>query len=463
MSVTLHGYQQQAVDFALPRDAAWFTMDCGTGKTIPAIRVIEELILDARARAVLVVAPLRVMFMVWPAELDKFSWLPYTLLHGPDKAARLRQKKSVYLINYEGLVWLKSQLKRGKGPAKSIDHWPFDAVVFDESSMMKSPSSQRFSKWRNLFKDRSFAYRLNLTASPRANGLMDLWAQTFILDGGERLGESITEYRSRYFFEPEPGIYREHAGSADTVHRKIADLCFRVSREETRDYPDSTLEDIEVELDETALDAYDELERECFIQLEGQDIEAMNIAVLTGKLLQFAGGFIYTDPDTRNVLKVHDCKLRALREEIITNQNEPVIVAYGYQSEADAIMEEHPDACDLRRADTFEKTRDVVARWNVGEIPMLLMHPASGGHGLNLQHGGRTVLWYGLNWSYDYWEQLNSRVWRQGQTREVRIKRFVAKNTIDEAVVAAIARKARGQGALFAVLQDLARMRRCAS
>jgi len=439
----LHAYQQQAIDFALARNSAWFTMDCGTGKTIPAIRVAEELILDARIRAVLIVAPVRVLHLVWPSELDAWSWMSYGILHGKDKLDVLKgPRKSVYLINYEGLPWLKANLP------KELAKWPFDAIFMDESSKMKNPDSSRFRKWRNVFKH--MRYKLNLTASPRANGLMDLWAQAFVLDGGERLGATITEFRNRWFSKWDQ-VYKENSGAAKVVHQRIADMCFRVSREETRNYPECHIIDVEVELPKACRGEYEALERDMFVRMDSGEIEAANAAVLTGKCLQFAGGGVYDEE--HHVMPIHDVKLQALAK-IFRENPVPMVVAYGYQHEADAICKAFPEAVDLRKHTTGEAMRKVLERWNRREIKMLVLHPASGGHGLNLQYGGHVVVWYGLNWSYDFWEQLNSRVWRQGQTRECSVFRIIMTDTIDEAVVAAIERKASGQGDLFETLEN---------
>jgi len=443
----LHDYQQKAVDFALSRDEAWFTMDCGTGKTIPAIKVAEELLLDARCRGVLIVAPLKVMYLVWPPELKKWSWMTHGVLHGPKKLDVLHgPRKCVYLINYEGLPWLRKNLSR------NIRQWPFDVLFFDESSKMKNPDSSRFRKWRHVFG--KMQYRLNLTASPRANGLEDLWGQAFMLDQGERLGTTITEYRGRWFHkrQRDDNFYHENKGAAEVVHSRIADLCFRVSREESRDYPDCQVIDIEIPLDKETLRDYRRLESEMFLTMAEGEVEAINAAVLTGKCLQFAGGNVYDDE--RLVLHAHNRKLEKLVELRREHRDEPMIVAYGYQHEADAICQKFPEAVDLRKHKTGPALARVMERWNNGEILMLVLHPASGGHGLNLQYGGRIVVWYGLNWSYDFWEQLNSRVWRQGQTKECLVYRLIADGTIDAVVVSAIERKARGQAELFEVLEN---------
>jgi SNF2 family DNA or RNA helicase len=446
MDLELHQYQKDAVRFALehPDDAAWFVMDCGTGKTLPAIATLEELFMDGRVRGVLVVAPLKVMQLVWPAEL-RHSWLTSTVIHGKNKEANLRgDRKCVYLTSYDTLPWLVDTL----GPRMA--RWPFDAVVFDESSFLKSPGSQRFRAMRSAFAKRAFRFTLLLTASPRPNSLLDLWTQAFILDGGKRLDTCVTRFKARFFYEDrQTHVCREHPGASETVHKKIQDLCYRVSREETRNYPECHIVDRRVEI--PRMEEYRDLEEEMCAEINGQTITAENVGVVTGKCLQFAGGNVYNAEG--EVVSVHGAKVRELLD-IVSEHREPVIIAYGYQHEADDILANLPGAWDMRKLKSQAAMQRMQTEWDAGRIPYLVMHPASGGHGLNLQRGGRIVIWYGMNWSYDLWEQLNSRVWRQGQTKECLVYRIIAEDTVDEAVVAAIDRKARGQNELFEVLND---------
>lgn len=344
----------------------------------------------------------------------------------------------VYVINRENIKWLVDLYG---------DKWPFDYVVIDESSSFKSASSQRFKALKKVLHKTN--YITLLTGTPAPNGLMDLWAQIYLVDFGQSLGRTITGYRQR-FFEQSGYMgykYEPRQGSAEKVHALIEPIALSMTAEDYLELPERIDLVERVALPAKVKAAYDEFEKELLIELEdGEEIEATTAATLAGKLLQWCNGAVYTD-ELRNYAETHKAKLDALEEIVEDNAGETILVAYNFKSDLERLAARFPQAVVL------DKDHETVVRWNNGEIPMLLAHPASAGHGLNIQRGGALCVWFGLNWSLEYYQQFNARLHRQGQTRPVRIIHIVADGCIDERVMQVLQSKDAVQSNLINALK----------
>src|SRR5699024_11070494 len=391
---------------------------------------------------VLVIAPLRVANSVWKQEAelwDHLRHLRFSICTGPARRrlASLHMDADVYVINRENVPWLQKQYEK---------NWPFDCVVVDESSSFKSPSSLRFKALRRTLPYTD--YMILLTGTPSPNGLLDLWSQAYLVDYGEALGRTMGSYKSR-FFEPDYMGYsfvpREGADS------KIWDLLRNISlsmRSEDYLQLEEEIHIVErVDMPANARRDYAELEKEILIEINNEEIEAISAAVLAGKLLQFANGAMYTDANGSWSL-THDAKIEALREIVEQNESENILVAYNFKSDLDRLRAAFPDAAVL------DKNHSTQERWNNREIKMLLAHPASAGHGLNLQRGGSMIVWFGPNWSLEYYPQFSARLSRQGQMEPVRIVHIVANDTIDEKVLGALRDKDATQSDLLKALRS---------
>ena len=348
----------------------------------------------------------------------------------------LEVKADIYLINRENVSWLVSQYK---------NYWPFDMVVIDELSSFKSPKSNRFKDLRKVL---PYIKRIvGLTGTPAPNSLMDLWPQLYLLDRGERLGRTLTAYRERYF-EPDKRnqhiiySYKLKPMAEQQIHDQISDICISLSAKDYLQLPERIDNVVKVKLDELARQKYKELEREKLLELQEQEITAATAAVVVGKLLQLANGGIYDEEGKAHY--VHSCKLEALKEIIEDAGGKPVLVFYNYRHDYESLIS-YFKKLKPRKLDTAQDIED----WNKGKIQMLLAHPASVGHGLNLQAGGNIIIWYGLNWSLELYQQANARLYRQGQMNSVIIHHLVAENTVDEHVMDVLETKDKGQSILL--------------
>nr|DAY56198.1 MAG TPA: Chromatin remodeling complex ATPase [Caudoviricetes sp.] len=418
--------------------AAALFLDMGLGKTVCSLTAILELLWNHfSVTKVLVIAPKRVAESTWAQEAAKWDHtraIRVALVLGDlrQREEALKTNSDVFVINRENVVWLMEYY-----------HWrpPFDMLVLDESSSFKNHQAKRFralKKVRPLF-DRV----LELTGTPTSNGLMDLWAQIYLLDGGKRLGRTITQYRQRYFTPDKTNgfvvySYRPKPGAEEAIQDAIKDIVVSMSAADWLELPERMDNIIPVELGAKERALYQELEREMVLEMPDGDIQAGSAAVLSNKLLQLANGAIYDDE--RNVIPVHDKKLEALKE--LAEPGNPLLVFYTYQHDRERIQAMFPEARVMQGAQDVED-------WNAGKISMLLAHPASAGYGLNLQAGGNTVVWFGLTWSLEQYQQANARLYRQGQKRTVVIHHLVAKGTMDEQVMQALQHKAIGQQALL--------------
>ena len=387
---------------------------------------------------VLVIAPLRVAENVWGAEIQKWDHLNHLTIAkvlGPEKKRikALNTEADLHIINRENVEWLVKLYEKD---------WPFDTVIIDELSSFKSNKAKRF---RALRKVRPMMKRIiGLTGTPAPNGLIDLWPQLYLLDGGERLGKTITGYRERYFVPDRRSrevvfSYKPRPGAEETIYNKISDICVSMKSEDYLQLPDRIDNTIDVYMPEQAKKKYDQLERDKLLPLLESDVEAGTAGVLANKLLQMAGGAVYDEYGKPEVM--HNAKLSALEETIEAANKKPVLVFYSYRHELDRIRKKFG-------ARVMDTAVDIDA-WNKGEVPVMLAHPASAGHGLNLQAGGNIIIWFGLPWSLELYQQANARLHRQGQQQAVVVHHLVTKDTVDEDVMKVLANKESGQDALL--------------
>lgn len=443
MKYTAHGYQKKATERILQQKHVGLFLDMGLGKTVITLTAIKELIEDFAIWKVLVIAPKRVAEDTWSREHEKWDHLSglriSKVLGSPAQRIKaLKAEADIYVIGRDNVKWLVELM--GKS-------WPFDMVVIDELSSFKNPSAQRFKALRKVIpaSDRV----VGLTGTPSPNGLMDLWAEIYLLDRGERLGPTISAYREKYFragarngyivYKWEPYSY-----SQKEIERKISDICMSMSAEDYLELPERMDNEIKIRLSPKEMKQYDQMEREQLLRIDDETVVALNAAAVMNKLLQMANGSVYADGG--DVVRIHEKKLDAL-EEIIDTTGEPVLVFYSFRHDLEAIKKRIPDAREL------ESSEDI-ARWNRGEIPVLLCHPASVGYGLNLQEGGHVIVWYGLTWSLELYQQANARLYRQGQQKAVIIHHLIAEGTVDEQVMKALKAKDTSQAALLKALKE---------
>ncbi len=433
-----HNYQAYSTDFIINHKAAGLFLEQGLGKTVITLTAIWILLYDYfDATKVLVIAPLRVARDTWSRECEKWEHLrglSISKVLGSERERKmaLYQKADIYVINRENVEWLIKNKE-----------WDFDTVIIDELSSFKSPSSKRF---RALKKVRHKIKRIvGLTGTPAPNGLLDIWSQIYLLDGGERLGRTYSGYRSRYFHPQKyvnggiPTDYQINEDAEEKIYEKISDICISMKALEYLKMPECIFNKVPIELDEKEMKLYRQLERDLLLPLDDSEVDAVNAAVLSNKLLQMAGGAVYDE--FGDVKTIHDKKLDALEDLIEAANGKPVLVYYGFKHERDRIK---------NRFDVGEiNTSEDIAKWNRGEMQIALCHPASTGHGLNLQDGGCTIIWFSMTWSLELYQQANARLWRQGQKQTVVIHHIIAKNTIDERVMIALENKDTSQAALI--------------
>jgi len=434
-----YSYQEYALKFILNSKAAGIFLDCGLGKTVITLTAIAELMHNRfEISKALVIAPLRVAENVWDVEAKKWDHLKHLRVAkvlGSEKKRiqALNTNADIYVINRENTKWLVDYYKKD---------WPFDMLVLDELSSFKSHRAKRFKALRKV---RPLCKRVvGLTGTPAPNGLIDLWAQVYLLDSGQRLGKTISGYRERYFLPDKRNqhvifSYKPKEGAEEAIYKKLSDICISMKNRDYLTLPERMDNILEINLPPKVLEQYRQLERDLLLPLLEGDIVAGSAAVLTNKLLQITGGAVYDEEKKVQIL--HDEKLKALEDLVEATNGKPVLVYYNYRHELERIQKQF--LC--RVLDTAKDMED----WNKGEIPVMLAHPASAGHGLNLQNGGSTIIWFGLPWSLELYQQANARIHRQGQKNTVVVHHLVAKETIDEDVMQVLAKKQAGQEALL--------------
>lgn len=439
MKYSPHNYQIYSTNFILNNPISAIFLECGLGKSVISLTAINDLMLDYfDVSRTLVIAPLRVANSTWPDEIKKWDHLKhlnYSVVIGSEKERldALRKPAHIYLINRENVDWLIT---------KSGVSWKFDMVVIDELSSFKSYQAKRF---KSLLKVRPKLKRIvGLTGTPSSNGLMDLWAEFRLLDMGERLGRYITYYRQNFFIPDKRNqqmifSYKPKDGAEKKIYSLISDITISMKSKDFLKMPECVMNEVIVTLSDKEQKLYDSLKQDMVLSLEENEIDAINAAALSNKLLQMSNGAVYNDD--KESLHIHDRKLDALEDLIEGANGKPVLVAYWFKHD----MERIKDRFDVREI----KTAKDISDWNKGKIPVALIHPASAGHGLNLQAGGSTLIWFGLTWSLELYQQTNARLYRQGQDSTVVIHHILTKGTIDEDVMKALKAKEKIQDALI--------------
>lgn len=434
-----HSYQEYAIRYIETHPISALLIDMGLGKTSITLTAIRNLLFDSfEVCKVLVIAPLRVAKNTWTDEIKKWehlSTLTYSLIVGNEneRLSALNEKADIYIINRENVDWLVN---------KSRYKFDFDMVVIDELSSFKNHQSKRF---KSFMKVRPLVKRIvGLTGTPSSNGLMDLFAEFKILDMGKRLGYFIGQYRNTYFKPdkmngPIVYSYKPLPNAENAIYEKISDITVSMKANEYLKMPEILTSNYVVELSNSEKNQYDEMKKSLVLEITDGEITASNAASLSNKLCQLSNGAIYDDE--QNIVEIHDRKLEALEDIIESMNGKPLLIAYWYRHDLERIKSRF----SVREIKTSEDISD----WNDGKIPVALIHPASAGHGLNLQNGGSTLVWFGLTWSLELYQQTNARLYRQGQKNTVVIQHIITKGTIDEQILKALQKKNKTQADLI--------------
>ena len=446
----LHKYQLACVEHIISHPYCGVFLEMGLGKTVSTLTAINYLMNDyCEINSVLIIAPKRVAATVWQEEAEKWEHLKYlrfSKIIGTEakRIEAIKRKADIYIISRDNIAWLCALYGGSK--------LPFDMIVADELSSFKSYKSLRFKALRGA---RPYLRRfVGLTGTPAPNGLIDLWPQIYLMDRGERLEKTITRYREKYFHPGQTNgrvvySYSLNKDSERLIHEKISDICISMKSDDYLSMPMLTNNYIKLYMPDDLRKQYNDFERDKVLELmqadnddEKKEISVLNAAGLSNKLLQFANGAVYDENKVAH--EVHNIKIEALKEIVEDSNGQPVLVAWTYQSDRDRIMEQ------LKNFKPRElKTTKDINDWNAGKIQLMLAHPASAGHGLNLQAGGNIIVWFGLTWSLELYQQFNARLYRQGQTRPVIINHLVLDGTHDNDVVTALKAKSRSQNDLM--------------
>lgn len=427
--LTLRPYQKDAVEFLRQKGLGYLMLDMGSGKTAIVIDWLKY-----TNGKVLIVAPLMTAWTTWPSELEKWKGPDYAVLHGAHK--HLNHSARVHIINFDGLVWLKDALKTSKTR--------YRVLVVDEGSMLKNPSTKRVKAIRNILP--MFKYRVILSGTPAPNSLLDLWAQYFILDHGARLGKAVTWFKRTYFKQ---GGFKGYQwfikdGAADVIYKAIEDITYRI--EVKNNLPSVTYNTIKVEIPKKAKKLYDTLKQDLVLQLSKEiKVAALFAGSLSSKLRQIVQGGLYTDE--KGIELIHKEKLKALSE--IIDVGHRVLCPIQFKLDLAIIRQKYPKTPYLGGGVPSKDKTDIIKAWNNKEIPLLVCHPASVGHGLNLQFGSNILVWYALPWSLEQYLQMNSRLHRPGQNTGVIVHHIIAAGTVDEAVFKALKNKEKVQQSLL--------------
>jgi len=448
-----HFYQETAISEMLQKPAYGLFLDPGLGKTAITLAAFDLLRQQGIVNRMLVIAPLRVCYDVWPDEIRKwtdFQHLKFEILHGPKKEERLTSNADVFLLNPEGVEWLVQKREKAN-ISDRVWSWP-EMLVCDESTRFKHGNTNRFKALKVVLDQ--FDRRYILTGTPAPNGYMDLWGQAYLLDQGKRLGAYITHYRNRFFDQSWDGFGYTIRGPEQIadIQNRLQDVVLRLEGADYLKLPPLIKKTISVQLPQKARELYDQLEDELVLKLRGGEVTAANAGVLSSKLRQVAGGFVYFDEEDnileaegelpprrmRKAAQIHDVKIEALADLLEELQGEPLLVAYEFQHELTGILKRFGWNVPVLGAGTTPTRGTKISRaWNEGRIPLLLAHPASAGWGLNLQEGGSKICWYTPTWNLEHYIQLIGRQWRQGQKKPVFVYSLVANHTTDVDVVEA--------------------------
>ena len=449
----LHEYQKYCVEFLKTHPEAMLILEMGLGKSCISLTAILDLMFDSfDVGKVLVIAPLRVAKTVWPEERDTWehaNFLKMSVIVGSAKQreAAIRVPADIYVINRENVKWLVDYLEKRRLP------WPFDMVVIDELSSFKNHQSQR---WKALRKVRPQIRRLvGLTGTPASNGLLDLWAEAFLVDKGVRLGRFISRYREAYFkpagMNPYTGVVYNYVplpGAEEAIYSKISDITVSMKALDYLDMPEQVMVSHYADMDPDERELYDAMKKQLLVEVDGEEIDAANAAVLSGKLLQMANGAIYNDE--RKIRIIHNRKLEMLGDLIEQANGQNVLVAYWFQHDHERIREY---LTDLGYKPRDLKSDQDIADWNASNIQIGLISPASAGHGLNIQKGGHILIWFSMIWSLEMYQQTNARLWRQGQKEVVTIHHILTRDTVDGDVLNALKHKDTTQQNLISAVK----------
>ena len=431
----LHHYQHKAINFIKSKPKCALFLEMGLGKTVSTLTAISQI---PEATKVLIIAPKRVALTTWPKEIG--SWqhlqdLSYTVILGtPEQRGRkLNENARTHIISRDNICWLVDYF--------GVD-WPYNVIVLDESASVKNPASKRFKALRKVA---PLTERIVLlTGTPASNGLLDLWSQLYLIDGGKRLGKTYDQFKLRYFSSDYHGYtWTPYNYSQAAITSKIADVCLSMQAEDYLKLPKMIYRVYRFALNKSTRKKYDAFKRQFFLEFGDKELTVVNAAVLVNKLIQFCNGAVYLEDKSYEVL--HDDKLNILEDLVESANGEPLLVAYHYQSDKERILKRFPEAVALNA--------DNIAEWNRREIPLMLAHPASCGHGLNLQQGGHHLVWFGLNWSLEHYQQMNARLYRQGQQQAVIVHHIVAEDSADELVMQALKDKDFTQNAIIEALK----------
>lgn len=461
-----HDYQGHAEDLILNNPKTGLFLQMGLGKTVVTLSAIEKLMYSYfKVKKVLVVAPKKVALKTWPDELDKWDHLKnltYTVFTGKSPAKRLKaleEDTHIHIINVDNLTWLFEQFGSYKDPRKKLGFyytklWPYDMVVIDESSMFKRFTTKRFKVIETAL---GFIERIvELTGTPSPKDLLDLWAQVYLLDQGSRLG-SFKEYQAQYFeasgyvrqsgFLVPTGYKLRSPELEDQIYKAISDICFSMQGNDHLEMPDIVYNNLMIELTPEQRELYNELEKEFILEINGEVIDAQSAASLSSKLEQLAQGAVYHDAE-HNYVEIHDQKLQALEHLYSTAEENPILVFYWFKHDLERLKARFPEAREL-------KTSQDQDDWNDGKIPLLFAHPASAGHGLNLQMGGSTIIWFSMVWNLELYLQANARLYRQGQKSAVVVNHLMIKDSLDEVKLQTLSERSDGQQRLMDAVKTI--------
>lgn len=443
-----HEYQLEGIRLMLSQAALGLFLDPGLGKTSTVLSAFKLLKDKGLAKKLLVVAPLRPCYAVWPAEIEKwdnFGDLTYTIVHGADKEDSLKADADIYLINPEGLLWLYDERHR------RYNYQSFDTLCIDESTKFKESTTRRFKAIRPHLGN--FKRRWILTGTPSPNGIGDLFGQIYILDGGRALGKYKTHFQNQFFYRAGFNMYdwRPRPGAFEEIVRRIKPLIYQLSAEDYLKMPEQIYTDVPVVLPDSAMKVYKEVEDDFITRLDSDEVLVADNAAVAGiKCRQIANGAVYTGEDYK---VIHEAKIEALRDLIDELAGKPALVLYEFRHDQARLAEAFPMATTLGSGTSSKNLEGIVSKFNAGEIPILFGHPASMGHGLNLQGSCHHVIWFGIPWNLEHYDQTIARVYRQGQKAEhVYIYHLIAKGTLDEKVAKVLSQKDKVQQTLLDAL-----------
>ena len=446
----LHGYQQKAVNFQCTHPSSALWLDMGLGKTAVTLTSIAHMLSVKYLKAVVIVAPIRVCRLVWRSEAAKWEHtkgLTFSMVMGTkDQRTRaLMKPANIYLINFENLGWLAETMHTYFiSKNKEV---PFDGLVIDECSKMKNSTTDRVKSLMKVI--HHFKWRTGLTGTPASNGYQDLHGQFLVLDGGQRLGKSKTAFKTRFYRKVGPHKEVPFDDTETTIKNLIGDMTLEMSAEDYNPLPDLIVNDVVVDMSDDVRTAYEKMEKEFFLRLDnGTELEMFNQASLMNKCLQYSNGAVYPVAGMPLWEPIHDEKLDALEEIIDENEGKPVLVSYAFRSDAERIMQrfKNLDPINLTECKSEHALNTAMYRWKNNKCQLMIGHPASMGHGVDgLQSCGNTLVWFGLNWSLDLYEQFNARLRRQGQGVPVICHRILCKDTLDQAQAEALSDKATSQ------------------